>query len=100
MKELILKLITKVQKLLLRSNTKVATNMYYALAKLHFKIHFGTELEAEVLEATDNAYLAAKRHSRLVLKTLYPNAKGVHRKIVKYSSRSAFTKNILLNAKV
>jgi hypothetical protein len=101
MKKLVMRLITEVQKLLLRVNREFATDLYYRLAKIHFKMHFGTDLETEVLNATDNAYLAAKRHSRLVLKVIYPNAKeDVHKKIVKYAARSTFTKNIILNAKL
>lgn len=94
-----MKTITKLQKLLLLFDNQLASKAYYLLAKLHFKMHFGLDLETEVLENSENAYLAAKRHGRLVLKTLHPNAKGIHKKIVKYSSTGIFTKNILLNAK-
>jgi hypothetical protein len=100
MKKLLLNIITKLQKLLLKSDRKIASDLYYRLAKLHFKLHFGVELENEVLNATDIAYMAAKRHSRLVLKALYPGATGIRYKMVRYASRSSFTKNILLNAKL
>lgn len=99
MKKLTMKMITKLQRLLLLLDNRMASKAYYCLAKVHFKMHFGLDLEAEALENSDNAYLAARRHSRLVLKTLHPEISGVHKKIVKHSSIGIFTKNILLNAK-
>ena len=100
MMKLLAKAITKLQKLLLRSDRKIAVNLYYYLAKLHFKLVLGADLEEETLNNTDKARMAASRHGRLVLKTLYADSSEMHRKVVKHSSQSSFSKNIILNAKL
>lgn len=100
LKGLQVKLITKVQKLLLRFNNQRATNLYYYLAKLHFKIYTGLVLEEEVLNNTEIGYIAAKRHGRLVLKVLYKDSSQMARKVARYASRGSFIKNILLGSKL
>lgn len=100
LKVIVAKLITKVQKLLLRSNLTMATNLYYYLAKKHFKLLLDKDLEHEVLNNTILATWAAKRHSRLVLNTLYKDSSPMARKIARYGSRGSFVKNIILGAKL
>lgn len=100
LKETVTKLITRVQKVLLKSNRKMALDLYYYLAKKHFKLVLGKDLEREVVYNTDAAHMAAKRHSRLVLRVLYKDSNKMTRKIVRYSSRDSFIKNIILDAKL
>lgn len=94
------KLITKAQKLLLRSNLQMAVNLYYYLAKKHFRLLLDKDLEEEALNNTDAARMAARRHSRLVLKVLYKDSSVMTRKIARYGSRGSFIKNIILGAKL
>lgn len=94
------KLITKVQKLLLKSDHKIALELYYYLAKKHFKLLLNKNLEEEILNKTDAGYMAASRHGRLVLGTLYKDSSKMTRKIALYSSVESFIKNIILDAKL
>lgn len=100
MKNVVLKIITKIQKFLLKSQRKTAINLYYYLAKLHFKIHFDRDLEGEILNNSAIGYMAVKRHSRLVLKVMYKDSPYMAKKIARYGSRSSFIKNILLETKL
>lgn len=100
LKIFVLKLITKIQKLLLRSKLKIATNAYYALAKIHFKIHFGLDLSEQVLNDTDFARKAAKRHSVLVSNTLYKDANESTKRMIKSAAKGTFIKNLILSAKL
>jgi len=101
-RRLVVKLITKVQKLLLRSETELASSAYYALARLHFSLYFKGEksLEQEILNNTEDGYKAAKRHGRLVINTLYKDSDSVIKRMVRAASRGSFVKNIILNAKI
>ena len=90
--------ITKIQKMLLRSQSEMALNLYYYLAKKHFKLILGKDLEIEILNNTTAGYQAAKRHSRLVLKVLYKDASPIDRKIARCGSKGSFVKNIILGA--
>ena len=100
LKKMSLKIITKIQKILLKSQREIAVDLYYRLAKLHFRIYFGKSLEEEILQDSVIGYRAAMRHSRLVVKVLYSNSSGTARKIAKLSSRASFIKNILLEVKL
>ena len=109
LKSIALRLVNKAQKILLKIDTGIdigegkaskATELYYFLAKLHFKLHFGTSLEEEILNNTENAHLAVKRHSRLVLMVLFPDASEMRKKVIRHAARGAFRKNLILNAKV
>ena len=101
-KRLKLKIITKIQKILLRSDREILAKLYYFLAKLHFSIYFDGELslEEEILNNSESGYLAAKRHSRLVVKTLYSESADIRKKMVRAAARGAFVKNIILTAKI
>lgn len=101
-RRLALKLITKVQKVLLRSESKVATNLYYSLAKLHFKTYFSgsKDLETEILNDTHSGYAAVRRHSRLVVNTLYKDSQEIRKKMIRSAARGSFVKNIIINAKL
>ena len=99
-RRLALKLISKLQKQLLKSPAKSATNLYYKLAKIHFKLYFKKDLEQEVLNDTVAAYKAIDRHSRLVIKSLYNDKDEAVKKHLAAATRGAFVKNIILNAEL
>lgn len=103
-----LKVISKIQKLLLRldENIDIAItdgalfNLYYSLAHKHFKIYFGKSLEQEILHNSEIGYMAAKRHSRLVIATLYKDSSDMRKKMIRAAARGTFVKNILLNTEL
>lgn len=98
----ILKLITKVQKILLRSERKLITNLYYTLARIHFSIYFSGKLslDQEVMNNTEAGYRAMRRHSILVVNTLFKTSADMRKKIIRNAAQESFKKNILLNAKL
>lgn len=100
MKRLKLKMITRIQKILLKVNKGWAGNLYYFLAKMHFKTYFNLDLQTETENSTEKSKMAAKRHSTLVLKVLYKNSKYKALLKVRNAARKTFVKNILLNAKL
>jgi ferritin-like protein len=97
---MILKLITAVQKLLIRSGNKYMQALYYKLAALHFKIHFKKDLLTETLENTEIARFAAKRHSRMVVSVLYSKSDDARKRMIRAAARGSFTKTIILNASI
>ncbi len=101
-RRLALKLITKVQKVLLKSERKLATNLYYSLAKVHFSVYFSgkKDLETEILNDTHDGYAAVRRHGRLVVNTLFKDSQEIRKKMVRSAARGSFVKNIILNAKL
>jgi len=104
LKLLVLKTITLVQKTLLKLDDQEDmslgevkyTKLYYKLAKVHFKLYFGTDLVEEILNNTENAHLATKRHSRLVVSALYKNSSSMRKKIIRSAARGSFRKNLIL----
>ena len=99
-KKLKLKVISIIQKLLLRSESELANKLYYKLAKKHFNIHFGTNLIDEVGNATENAEKAAARHARLVVKVLYSDSTPESKRRLRAAARGSFTKNLLLETEL
>ena len=99
-KRLKLKVITKIQKLLLKSQRVMAVNLYYYLARLHFKIYTDgyMTLDGCILNDSEAGYMAARRHARLVVNTLYPDATDAFKKWVRAAARGSFRKNIIINA--
>lgn len=100
MKQLKLNTISFLQKQLLKINCGFATDMYYELAKKHYLIHFGRNLTGDVCMNVDDAQKAAKRHARLVVKTLYKNSTPDTKKRIRAMARGSFIKNILLQVDV
>ncbi len=99
LRRLALSLITKVQRFLLKKDTDLATTIYLKLASLHFSLYFeGTKsLSEETLNNTGAAYAAAKRHSRMVISTLYSDSHPIRKRMVRAASKGSFLKNIILN---
>lgn len=99
-RRLALKLITKVQKCLLKSDKIIATDLYYFLAEKHFSIYFSGQytLKKAILEDTDLGIFATNRHARLVVKALYSTADEYIKNKVVAASRGSFRKNVILAA--
>ena len=103
LKEMVLKIISKVQRVLLKINNNLATELYYYLAKKHYKIYFdqySADLETDVLNEDFHAHLAARRHARLVVSTLYKNINKQHKRMITRAAKQSFVKNIILNVKL
>jgi hypothetical protein len=100
MKRLKLKAITKIQKLLLKSQKVLAVNLYYYLARLHFKIYVDGYMTLDdcILNDNEAGNMAARRHARLVINSLYPDASDAFKKWVRAAARGSFRKNIIINA--
>lgn len=114
-KNILLKLITVVQKRMLKMDAfydslaqldedsvsaaiaQFGFRMYYRLAKLHFKLYFGKDLVQEILNNTEEAHLAVKRHGRLVVKTLYKDSADMKKKMIRHAARGSFRKNLILD---
>ena len=95
---MILKLITVIQKLLIRSENKTISNLYYKLAALHFKKLTGKDLMNETLMDSDEADDAAQRHADMVASILFKSSHEQYKKIIRAAARGSFKKNIILNA--
>lgn len=105
-KMLVFKLITFIQKkLLVLDDNEMgdplqeteAHRLYYRFAKLHFKMWFDKDLVEEVLNNSDEAHLAVKRHSRLVINALYKDSNPMRKKIIRNAARGTFRKNLILD---
>ncbi len=101
-RRLVLKLITKLQKVLLKSERPLVLMVYYKLSRLHFSVYFSGKLslETEVINNTEAGYRAARRHSILVVNTLFKESADIRKKIIRNAAQESFKKNILLNAKL
>ena len=98
LKKAMLKLISKAQKGLLKLDISLATDVYYMLASIHFRLYFQKNLREEVLSCTEAANMATARHGRLVIKALYSDVDDVIKRHLAVVTRGAFVKNIILNA--
>jgi len=96
-KRLMARGVTLLQKIALRMNGNLSYKAYMKLEEIHFDLFFGESLEENILNNTEKAHLACKRHARLVVKTLYPNADVCSARMIRAAARGSFRKNILLN---
>lgn len=99
-KKAVLKTITYIQKLLLRSETVIAYDLYYYLAKKHFNLYFNVDLVEEAESESPLADMAARRHGRLVLKVVYKKSTVSDRGMISRMAESSFIQNILLDSKL
>jgi len=100
LERIMLSAISKVQKFLLKMNSELAGDLYYYLAKKHYEISFGSDLEDHVLDDTIGSRLAAKRHGRFVVNVLYKHINKHHKKMIRDAAEKTFISNIILNVKL
>lgn len=86
--------------MMLKSDSSFATTVYYMLAKLHFRLVFGVELEDHVVRSSILSDVAQNRHARLVVSTLYKGSDKQAKRRIRAAARGAFVRNIILTAKV
>lgn len=73
-KRLLAMAISKLQMILLKKNGPLAFKMYYKLAAMHFKLHYGFTLRAAVktlggsVTSDLSVLYAARRHARMIIK--------------------------------
>lgn len=98
MLSLVLTLISKIQRLLLRTNSTLAAALYYKLAILHFNLYARTleagsfPLAQEVSLNSTLGKAALRRHSRLVINTLYKKSDIDIKRVVRYAAKEHFRK--------
>lgn len=94
----LLKLVHKLQIIALKMEN---TNLYYLLAKIHFKIWFKMTLTKCMVDMRPEAKLAMRRHARIVMKHVFVHLEDrpSRRTIAKWAMKT-FYKNILLDCRL
>lgn len=93
-KRFLLRSITKIQKRIIHWEN---SNLYYLLARAHFKLWFGFSLGSATTHGMRVSRLAAKRHAKLLVKNVYKNAPKEHKRRIYRMAQHSFRQNILLN---
>lgn len=97
-KKLLLKLITKLQEVSIKSDN---VDTYLMLTGLHFKIYFKKDLIEEALKDSKEFNIAAKRHANMVLVNIYNQKEKNRSSIIKYKlAKIAFRKDLLLQVTI
>jgi hypothetical protein len=97
---MMLKLIDAAQRILIRSENKHISSLYYKLAAMHFKRLHGKDLMEEVMEDSQIADEAADRHANMVADILFKSSLDIRKKIIRAAARGSFKKTIILSASV
>ena len=97
-KKILLKLITKLQEISIKSNN---TDFYLMLTGLHFKMYFKKDLIEEALDDSKEFNMAANRHANMVMVKVYDRKnKNLDNNLLYEMAKKTFKKNLLLKMNI